>query len=76
MQKIAQKALYILAQDQTLNKRSENESMKEGNRFVQSLFKRRNAIAHQNDRSHDSGIQDDIEKLYVVDNIETVKKIK
>lgn len=29
------------------NKRSENESMKEGNRFVQSLFKRRNAIAHQ-----------------------------
>ena len=33
------------------------------------------AIAHQNDRSHDSGIQDDIEKLYVVDNIETVKKI-
>ena len=36
---------------------------------------RRNAIAHQNDRSHDSGIQDDIEKLYVVDNIETVKKI-
>ena len=57
------------------NKRSENESMKEGNRFVQSLFKRRNAIAHQNDRSHDSGIQDVIEKLYVVDNIETVKKI-
>lgn len=56
-------------------KKSENESMKEGNRFVQSLFKRRNAIAHQNDRSHDSGIQDDIEKLYVVDNIETVKKI-
>ena len=59
----------------SFNKRSENESMKEGNRFVQSLFKRRNAIAHQNDRSHDSGIQDDIEKLYVVDNIETVKKI-
>ena len=26
------------------NKKSENESMKEGNRFVQSLFKRRNAI--------------------------------
>lgn len=57
------------------NKKSENESMKEGNRFVQSLFKRRNAIAHQNDRSHDSGIQDDIDKSYVVDNIETVKKI-
>jgi hypothetical protein len=49
--------------------------MKEGNRFVQSLFRRRNAIAHQNDRSHDSGIQDDIDKTYVVDNIETVKRI-
>ena len=56
-------------------KKSENESMKEGNRFVQSLFRRRNAIAHQNDRSHDSGIQDDIDKTYVVDNIETVKRI-
>lgn len=39
------------------------------------MFKRRNAIAHQNDRSHDSGIQDDIDKSYVVDNIETVKRI-
>ena len=56
-------------------KKSENESMKEGNRFVQSLFRRRNAIAHQKDRSHDSGIQDDIDKSYVVDNIETVKRI-
>lgn len=56
-------------------KKSESESIIEGKNFVQSLFKRRNAIAHQNDRSHDSGIQGDIDKSYVVDNIETVKRI-
>ncbi len=41
----------------------------------QLQYTRRNAIAHQNDRSHDSGIQGDIDKSYVVDNIETVKRI-
>lgn len=38
-------------------------------------MERRNAIAHQNDRSHDSVIQNDIDKNYVECNIETIKKL-
>lgn len=54
---------------------TENKSVKKGNEFIRNLFKRRNVIAHQNDRSHDSAIQNDIDKNYVVENIETFQKI-
>lgn len=55
--------------------KSENESKKIGDDFIRKLFERRNTIAHQNDRSHDSAIQNDIDKDYVEYNIETMKKI-
>ena len=55
--------------------KSENESKKKGDDFIRKLFERRNTIAHQNDRSHDSAIQNDIDKDYVEYNIETMKKI-
>ncbi len=52
-----------------------NESAKEGRRVVQSLFDRRNAIAHQLDRSHESAKQSDITKEYVEECVSNVKKI-
>lgn len=55
--------------------RTMNESRKKGSKFIEELFKRRNTIAHQNDRSHDSGMKNDITKTYVERNIEVVKKI-
>lgn len=55
--------------------KSENESKKIGDDFIRKLFERRNTIAHQNDRSHDSAIQNDIDKDYVEYNIETMQKI-
>lgn len=54
---------------------NEKKSAQKWKKFISQLFKRRNEIAHQNDRSHDSAIQNDIDKTYVQDNIETVKKI-
>lgn len=41
---------------------AENDSHKAGKVFVQNLYERRNAIAHQNDRSHDTAEQNDISK--------------
>lgn len=55
--------------------RTENESRKKANTFIANLFKRRNTIAHQNDRSHDTGNKNDITKSYVEENMRIIKKI-
>lgn len=39
------------------SERTEGDSMKQGNDFIRKLFERRNVIAHQNDRSHDSAFE-------------------
>ena len=57
------------------NERTVNDSAKKGKIFISELFNRRNAIAHQIDRSHDSAIQNEIEEEYVKYNIDIVKKI-
>ena len=56
---------------------SENEetSIKKGSQIVKDLFERRNIIAHQNDRSHSSAVQNDITKEFVSDYISKVEAI-
>lgn len=56
---------------------SENEgtSMKQGAQIVEELFHRRNVIAHQNDRSHASAVQNDITKEFVSDYISKIEAI-
>lgn len=53
----------------------EETSNKYGSKVVADLFERRNAIAHQNDRSHASAEQNDISKEFVSDYISKVETI-
>lgn len=53
----------------------EELSKKEGSKIVENLFKRRNEIAHQNDRSHASAEQTPITKEYVQEYIDNVESI-
>lgn len=53
----------------------EETSTKTGTRVVAELFRRRNAIAHQNDRSHASAEQNDITKEFVSDCISKIETI-
>ena len=50
-------------------------SIKDGGTIIAELFKRRNEIAHQNDRSHASAEQADITKEYVEDYIGKIESI-
>lgn len=53
----------------------EETSQKDGAKIITDLFQRRNAIAHQNDRSHASAEQNDITKEFVEDYISKVETI-
>ena len=53
----------------------EETSQKDGAKIITDLFQRRNAIAHQNDRSHASAEQNDITKEFVKDYISKIKTI-
>ncbi len=53
----------------------ENVSNKYGTEVVKNLFKRRNDIAHQNDRSYASAQQADITKEFVEDYIGKIELI-
>ncbi|WP_281714193.1 HEPN domain-containing protein [Allobaculum stercoricanis] len=55
--------------------KNENEAMKVGKEVISNLFKRRNEIVHQNDRSHASAEQTDITKEYVEDYISKIESI-
>ena len=50
-------------------------SIAEGKKVVRELFQRRNAIVHQNDRSHASAEQTDITKEFVEDYILKIETI-
>lgn len=56
-------------------KSTEKESCNEGKKVVIQLYNRRNEIAHQNDRNHGSGEQNDISKDFVNEYISNVCKI-
>ena len=53
----------------------EETSIKQGSQIVEDLFRRRNIIAHQNDRSHASAKQNDITKEFVSDCISKIEAI-
>lgn len=58
--------------------RNEQESIKKGKMIIEALYKRRNEIAHQNDMSHESAEQNDIDKAFVeecITNIETIVNV-
>lgn len=55
--------------------KNEKTSIDTGKSFVKALFDRRNMIAHQNDRNHDSAMQNNIDKSYVEESIGIIKKI-
>lgn len=52
-----------------------NESHRYGRSIVQSLFERRNAIAHQVDRKHATAEQTDIDRAFVEDRSREVEAI-
>lgn len=54
---------------------TEEESIKKGKEIIINLFSRRNAIAHQIDRSHESAEQNDITVQYVNSCIKNIKSI-
>ena len=58
-----------------LPRSKEETSQKDGAKIITDLFQRRNAIAHQNDRSHASAEQNDITKEFVKDYISKIKTI-
>ena len=52
-----------------------DESITKAKKFIRELFNRRNEIVHQNDRNHDSALQNNIERVYVEEVINIIKKI-
>ncbi len=56
-------------------KSSEQISIRTGGQVVADLFYRRNLIVHQNDRSHASAIQNDIDELFVSNSFLNIEKI-
>lgn len=52
----------------------ESHSIEEEKRVLKELYKRRNEIAHQNDRSHANAEQNDISHEYVEKSIEEVRR--
>lgn len=54
---------------------TENESVSCGKKVIQELFRRRNEIAHQNDRSHSTAEQTDISEEFVKDYIGKIESI-
>ena len=55
--------------------KKEKEAEKYGKKVVKELFQRRNDIAHQNDRSHASATQKDIDREYVEGYIAKIELI-
>ena len=60
---------------EAFQKDTSNESQKYGDRVIQELFKRRNAIAHQLDRDHASAEQTDINKEFVEERVSEIVAI-
>lgn len=56
-------------------KSTENQSRKHGRKVIQSLFDRRNVIAHQVDRKHESAERNDIDQAFVEQCISEVELI-
>ena len=53
----------------------QQESLEKGKNIIKDLFRRRNEIAHQMDRNHSSAQQGNIDKMYVDECLQNIKKI-
>lgn len=60
---------------ETMKKAFPQENIDYGKRVVRELFQRRNEIAHQNDRNHATGKQQDITKDFVEEYISKIESI-
>lgn len=56
-------------------KSDEQYSRQYGWRIVEDLYKRRNEIAHQNDRDHATAVQNDITREFVEQSADNIKRI-
>lgn len=56
-------------------KRTEQESVEAGKEIIHNLFDRRNAIAHQNDRCHESAEQNDISSEFVEEKLSELEAL-
>lgn len=66
---------FVAVMEKAFPRDKQETSKKDGSKIIQELFKRRNEIAHQNDRSHASAEQTDISKAFVekyIANIECI----
>ena len=61
--------------EKAFHENSRDESIRKGKSIIKGLFKRRNEIAHQNDRDHATAEQNDISKEYVETYINYVESI-
>lgn len=55
--------------------KNQQESLEKGKNIIKDLFRRRNEIAHQMDRNHSSAQQGNIDKMYVDECLQNIKKI-
>lgn len=61
---------YLSSNNIYKNLKRNNFDLKE---FLKDLYKRRNKIAHQNDRDHENAIKQDISKDFVLEKITYLK---
>lgn len=54
---------------------TQSVSVKKGKKLIEDLFSRRNKIVHQNDRSHATALQNDIDREYVENYLGYVEKL-
>ena len=66
---------YVPAMVKAFPRDKEETSKKDGAMIVQELFRRRNEIAHQNDRSHANAEQTDITEEYVIEYLGKIDSI-
>lgn len=61
--------------ERIFNEDTRRDSVKRGRMLIDSLFSRRNEIVHQNDRSHATALQNDIDREYVEDFLGNIEKV-
>lgn len=54
---------------------TQKDAVKRGRNLINSLFSRRNEIVHQNDRSHATAMQNDIDREYAEKYLEDIEKV-
>lgn len=66
---------FVAAMVKAFPRDKQETSNRDGSRIINNLFRRRNEIAHQNDRSHESAEQTDICQEFVEEYITNIENI-